>query len=85
MGPSGGGIGEGTGGPGETATLLEAIVIGIVCDLVVSAANVHRLETLEGLCCKIPLLSLRNDPLREGRRSNEVVSKMAFGRLLLFL
>lgn len=76
MGPLGGGTGEGIGGPGEMATLLEATVIGM---LVVSAVKVHRLERLEGLCCRIPLLSFLREPRTEGRLSKEVVSRTALG------
>jgi hypothetical protein len=30
VGPSGGGMGEGTGGPGDMATLLDAVVIAML-------------------------------------------------------
>ena len=79
MGPSGGGgIGEGTGGPGDTATLLETTVIGTEFDFELSVVNVHRLDKSDGFCCSIPLLSFLMDPRRDGLRSKETVSKTAF-------
>ena len=79
VGPAGVvGTGEGMGGPGDTATLL-AVVMGteLVCP---SPWKVHRLEMFDGLCCSIPLLSLkRYEPLIDGFLSKEVVSKAILG------
>lgn len=71
-------MGDGTGGPGETATLLDTTVIGMEFDFEFSVVKVHRLERSDGFCCSIPLLSFLMDPRRDGLLSNEVVSRTAF-------
>lgn len=80
VGPAGVGTGEGMGGPGDTATLL-AEVMGTELELLfLSDWKVHMLEGLGAFLPRIPLLSLkRYDPLSDGFRSKEVVSRAIRG------